>query len=288
MQFEAVTAPTVMRVEAVGTPTISLRVWGSGTNACLLVHGFGDGGFVWEKLAQRLAPDRKVLAVDLRGHGDSEWALDARYDVTAHAEDLQRVIQATAVDHFVIVGHSMGAALALRLATMFPARVRGVVVADHSPVRNPDAFTQIREGFRSEHRIYVSVEDYAKWLGERRPLVNSDLLRHIAEASLRRRTTGFELKRDPAMISDFEKWDASKADAWILLEKLELPVLVVRGAASAVLSRQHAEAMVSILARGRLAEVSRAGHGLMLDNPGGFVGAVRPFIDEMLINDNAD
>lgn len=116
-----------------------------------------------------------------------------------------------------------------------------------------------------------------------RPLVDSGMLRHIAESSLRPAPTGgFELKRDPAMLKDFGRWDAGRSEAWTLLEKISCPALVVRGFASAFLSRRDAERMVSILSQGQLREISRAGHGVMLDNPEGFNDGVRPFIQAAL------
>lgn len=108
--------PTSIRLCDPHHPALNLRKWGDGARACVLIHGFGEGGFVWDEFALRLATDCAVLAMDLRGHADSEWDIEARYDLEAHTMDLQRLIGASTQDDIVLVGHSMGAAIALRLA----------------------------------------------------------------------------------------------------------------------------------------------------------------------------
>ncbi|PIY73115.1 MAG: alpha/beta hydrolase, partial [Rhodobacterales bacterium CG_4_10_14_0_8_um_filter_70_9] len=106
---------------------------GEGGDAPLVVaHGLLGAGRNWGALAKRLAKRRKVIVVDMRGHGDSPWSDDVSYP--AMAADLAGTIAAEAGGRADVMGHSMGGKAAMTLALEHPARVRKLIVADIAPV----------------------------------------------------------------------------------------------------------------------------------------------------------
>ena len=155
------TAPQERRVDVDGT-TISYLAWGDpGPRGLVLVHGGGAHAHWWDHIAPLLALDRRVLALDLSGHGDSgrrdTYTLDAwATEVLAVAAD------AGLTEPPTVIGHSMGGLVTLRLASLFGARLAGAVVID-SPVRNRD-LTPEEMAARERRafgplRVYPSRED---------------------------------------------------------------------------------------------------------------------------------
>ena len=138
--------------------------------------------------------------------------------------------------------------------------------------------------------VFDSVEEYARALSLSYPAATPDALRRMARYGVRRREDGrFELAMDPALrgitagrgaSADAEQQEnALRQRMWDALAALPCPVLVVRGAASDILSPEIADRMVDdVLQNGRLAIVAQAGHSVMTDNPSGFNDAVASFV----------
>ena len=262
-------------------PVLHLRRAGGGRHSCLMIHGFGEGGYVWDRVLPAIASRYDAIAPDLRGHGDSAWDAEARYDVQAHIEDVVHVIRALDLRRLVLVGHSMGGEIAVHVAAQCADRVAGLVIVDFGPCLNPEGIAMVRAEIEAANRVYSSVEEYASWLSKKRPLIAKEVLLSLAQCALRAHPgEGFRLKVDPAITRSQCRQSNAASDAglWSLLSRMEWPVLVVRGAGSAVLSRNVAERMIEIMPYARLETVPAAGHGVILDNPKGFEAAIRPFL----------
>src|SRR6185503_12386316 len=96
----------------------------------LLVHGGRDHCRSWDLIARSLQPHFHVLAPDLRGHGDSDWAKGGSYALTEYVYDLSRLVRSKAAQQVTIVGHSMGGMVGLIYAGTFPEQVSALVVLD--------------------------------------------------------------------------------------------------------------------------------------------------------------
>jgi len=105
--------------------------WGNETALPLiLVHGGLDHCRNWDAIARELQPHFHVVAPDLRGHGDSEWAKGSSYSLADHVYDLSRLIRFAGLQDAAIIGHSMGGMVALAYAGTYPARVSRLGVLD--------------------------------------------------------------------------------------------------------------------------------------------------------------
>jgi len=114
---------------AVGSIHLSLRERGGGTPPVLCLHGLASNARWWDLVGARLAPRRRVVAPDLRGHGGSDRPADG-YGFDEVGTDVITLMEALALPPAVVVGHSWGASVALWLAVRAEARVLGLVLVD--------------------------------------------------------------------------------------------------------------------------------------------------------------
>lgn len=280
--------PISRRVEGAHGLMLHVLEWSSEGVPLVLLHGGGNEAHLWDDFAPCIAPHYRVLAVDQRGHGDSDWDPQGRYDSDSMAEDLEKVLDAYAIDRFVLIGFSMGGRAGMVFAGRHPQRLAGLVLVDIGP--ELDARGRLRIGKEmTEQRapIFQSIEEYARLLSRNYPAGSPEALQRMAKYGLRKRPDGsYELKSDPKLRS--ERGDPEEARRqeealaqrmWDALAKLPCPTLVVRGAASDILSPEIADKMVDeVLQKGRLVVVPQAAHSVATDNPKGFEEAVGAFV----------
>jgi pimeloyl-ACP methyl ester carboxylesterase len=123
------TVETGVVTAADGVPLV-YDVRGAGEPAVLLVHGWRCDRALWRWTADELARERRVVCVDMAGHGDSGAAGRAKWDVEALGADVQAVVEALDLRRVVLVGHSMGGPVCLDAARRMPDRVVAVVGVD--------------------------------------------------------------------------------------------------------------------------------------------------------------
>jgi pimeloyl-ACP methyl ester carboxylesterase len=260
---------------------LNAKQWGSGTDACILIHGFGDGAYVWDRFSPSIAKLFKTLSVDLRGHGDSSWDPAGRYDADGHVDDVLDLINALEIRRFVLVGHSLGADVAIRIASMRPSSVIGVVIVDFGPELNQEGAERVRDDFNDGIRTWGTVGEYASWLQARRPLADLAMIEELARGALRAEPDfGFRLKCDPALANAYQAQQQAE-ELWEMLKRISSPVLVIRGIGSAVLPREVSDRMEKVLQNGTSRTISGAGHAVMSDNPEDFEKALSPFLSQM-------
>ena len=254
----------------------------------LFVHGFANDAHVWDDIAPVVAPHYRVIALDMRGHGDSGRAPDGRYDLDALCDDLECALADLDIERFVLVGHSLGGRVSMRYAGRHADQLAGLVLVDTAPEFDPRGTTRIVTDAQKGDRTFASVGDYELVLGHQYPVTPPAILSRLARSWLRARSDGrYELKLDEgflrahAEISDEEaerlETEESK-QLWQALEGLRCPVLVMRGAASDIIAPDTADRMVDeVLSNGTLEIIAQAGHSVMLDNPEAFEQALSRF-----------
>ena len=105
--------------------------WGNAdAPVLLLVHGGRDHCRSWDVLARALQPQFHVVAPDMRGHGDSDWARGGSYSLTEYVYDLSRLVRSIGAERVTIIGHSMGGMVGLVYSGTFPEQVSSLVVLD--------------------------------------------------------------------------------------------------------------------------------------------------------------
>ncbi len=235
-------------------------------------------------LAEHLSPDWRVLAVEFRGRGESAYAKDPMsYVPLTYAQDMAGLIEATGVDRFVVVGTSLGGIVAMLLAGMMPGRIAGAVLNDIGPDIEAAGLARVRGyvGKSSNHPTWMHA---ARALQESSGGVYPDWAIEdwlaMAKRVYRLSSAGRIVLDYDARIAEPFRLPGNEAgpDMWRAFSALrDVPVLVVRGERSDMLSVQTAERMVAALPRAVLATIPRVGHVPTLAEP-----EARVAIDELL------
>jgi pimeloyl-ACP methyl ester carboxylesterase len=215
--------------------------WGDpAASPVVLVHGFLDLAWGWEQVATRLAARFRVIAPDLRGHGDSDWAGAGGYyyffDYTADLDDLLGRIDGPVA----LVGHSMGGSVAGYYAGARPERVRRLALLEgQGPPEQTDALPQRTarwfEAWRAARTrrptVMASIDEAAARLRKHDPLLAEDRARELASRGTWHHGEGVSWKHDPLHTTAGPypfRLDVA-ASFW---QRVACPVLVVDGAES--------------------------------------------------------
>ena len=279
-----------------GADGVSLKLveWSREGVPLLLLHGYSNEAHIWDDFVPIVAPHYRVLALDLRGHGDSDWHPDGAYGYENHVDDIEAILENLEIDRLVLVGHSLGGRIAMLFGGRNPEKLAGLVIVDSAPELDRRGTLRISmEAADNRDPSFGSIAEYEQMLVHLYPAATPGSIRRMARHGVRQRDDGrWVLKMDIAFrqavggsedgtdADEIEKLHAESRDAmWAALEKITCPTLVVRGAASDVLAADVADRMAEeILQRGQLASVGQAGHSVMTDNPDGFNAAVGKFV----------
>lgn len=252
--------------------------WGAaGAPLVILVHGSSAHAHWWDAFAAALAEDFHLVAIDLRGHGDSAHAEPARYTLESYASDVAALARHLGATSVRVVGHSLGALVATVFAARSPVPVMALVLVDvrlGGRRRGERPFLDRLRQF--PHPVYASREEAVR----RFRLLPSgtaaapEVLARAAGQGLREMPDGrLTLKFDRNTLRD----DIAR-DVGAELASLRCPILYVRGARSVLAPHRAAEEVRAVAPQTRIAEIEGAYHHVMLDDPEGFEGAVRPFL----------
>ncbi len=286
--------PTARAIAGVDDLTLNLLDWGGERAPLLFVHGYGHNAHLWDPLVADLADRYRVLALDSRGHGDSDVDPEYRYHNAAIARDVEAVVDHLKLEQVTLVGHSQGGHACLRFAGRHPERTRRLVLADAGPDIPAGGAGARPAGLRLLAASFDSIAAYAAILGEIYPLLEAADRDSLAEHSLRPTDDGrFVPKLDARFLRreskrkaesrvqfDRQAWAAKEnARIWHYLERITCPTLVVHGEHSPLLAAATVQRMVDdVLRDARAVAIPDAGHALMLDQPAAFRAALLEFL----------
>lgn len=244
----------------------------------LLVHGVTGQGGAWRDVAVPLSLWGRVLAVDLRGHGASQWSAEGAYGTDHHVADLAALL-AELGQPADVVGLSWGGLIGLRLAARHPDLVRKLVVIDPPTSGDPSADDTAPE--RPYH--FARHEDVVAWERAANPRATDTMIAHLAVTGTRP-DHGGNLSRghDPYFSGHWpfrlERFD----DDWA---RIGVPALLVRAADSPVLSSEAFAALQAARPDIAAVTVAASGHLVPVENPLGLTDALVEFLGEAGIED---
>lgn len=241
-----------------------------GSPVVMMIHGLAGQAHVFDGIANHLATKYHVYCLDVRGRGESAWGPPNGYGVDTYVADLEAVREALGLQHFALVGTSMGGLISLNYAPRFPERVDRVVLNDVGPEIDPGGLKRILSYVGGAPEMFADMKAVIRYYKEHyAPMVEhlaEDQIADFARYNVRKSDTGvYVWKMDPAVRSAAAP--AASMDQWEALKAMACPVLVLRGGLSDVLSSPIAQRMVETLPNGRLVEVPGVGHAPVLTEP---------------------
>jgi pimeloyl-ACP methyl ester carboxylesterase len=270
----------VERTLRVNGVTLHYLDWGvAEAPPVVLLHGITGHARVWDHLASRLQPGHRVLALDQRGHGDSDPAPDDDYGVGTMADDVAAFAGSLRLDRFALVGHSMGGRIAIKYAADHGARLDRLVIIDIGPEIDLSGLMRVRDMMAQAPERIESEEWAVEYIRRGNPRQDLDMLRERVRHGLKRLPDGELTWKYAKGLRDMMRAGRRDAvDLWEPLLRIACPTLVVRGAESDILSADVAKKMTERLPAGRLVEIEGAGHTVPADRPEEFVRQIRAFL----------
>lgn len=246
----------------------------------VLIHGIHGHAHAWDELSSVMQERFHVLALDMRGHGDSEWASDGDYEGQTLLADLAAFIERLQLKNVTLVGESLGGIVAFAYAAMNPALVNALAVVDVGPEINPEGLQEIRQSASTRPTEFAHLGQALMWSRREVLVPMGDAIAHRLRYNLKE-TEGGRLtwKYDPR-VDSVTSSSGSEGDAlmWQLWSAIKCPTLILRGDNSKLLTEEAVEKMLAACPSATLRTVPDAGHAVMVDNQAAFISETSAFL----------
>lgn len=259
----------------------------------LLVHGGRDHCRSWDWTAEALREDWHIIAMDHRGHGDSQWTEDGNYRTMDLVYDVAQLIHQLDLAPVTIVSHSWGANTSLRYAGLFPENVRKIVAIEglfptperEAMMKNVPFARRVRDFIGEKRkaagrlpRRYPTLEDaYARMKGEN-PYLTDEQARHLTRHGINRNEDGtFSWKFDPHLNVDGAPYDITIEQRNELWKAITCPSLLLNGADSWA-GNPIENGMIEHFRNAEVIEFENAGHWLHHDQFDKFIATLKDFL----------
>ena len=257
---------------------------GAGSAAVVLVHGNFASWRWWLPLLQDPPAGYTLYAPEMRGYGDSERTADG-YSVEQFAQDLNEFADALRLDRFHLVGHSLGGAVALQYALLFPDRLKSLFLVSPAPAQGmPNLTVDFKTKYVMNLPPLAGTEDLPSFMGNSH--VNRAILSRVLTSitpQLNHESPAFSVLIEDAVrvspetlqgiVQSLQKWNVEKQ-----LPGLRLPVMILWGDRDPVIERRPLERMAAALTRAELIVWEGTGHAPQLEQPERFRSLLAAFL----------
>lgn len=260
--------PQVRRVsvDVGGGQHLSALVWGSSAPEIVLLHGGGQNAHTWDTVA--IALDRPLVAVDLPGHGHSDWRDDHDYSPVTSAPAVADAIAQLAPDAQLLVGMSLGGVTAIRVAAQRPELVRRLAVVDVTPGVDETKAEPII-AFLSGPERFESFDEILERTVQFNPTRTvSSLRRGVLHNAKELPDGSWTWRYDPVRAwKDIERPAVSFVNLWDDVGAIKVPLLLIRGGLSGVVSDDDVAELRRRKPDAEVVTVEGAGHSIQGDKP---------------------
>lgn len=275
------------RVQTVTANGLKLqyRQWGAeDAFPMVLLHGIRGYSGTWRAFAERFASQYRIIALDQRGRGGSDWDPAGNYYTDAYVADLEALVDQLGLRRFVLLGHSMGGTNAYVYTAKHPEHVAALIVEDMVPGASikGDGATRVVAEMSSLPDHFESWDAaYAYWR-KQRPNVDEQAIEQRMAETLKQDDDGrihwrydaegirrTRVKPDPTRV----------VDLWPVIDRITRPTLVVGGQLSDFYREDASQEMMRRNKNIRCVTVAGAGHYVHDDRPAQFMDCVAGFLD---------
>ena len=266
------------------------RSYGSGKDVVVCLPGLTRNSKDFHEIATHLSSRYRVICLDLRGRGRSDWDPDWRnYHPATYINDTWKLLDHLDIANCVLIGTSLGGLLAMIMASQQPGRVRAVVLNDAGPEADPAGYTRILASF--DHQV-----EFRNWREATRhckqmylaalPDMPAGFWDEFVHKNYREGVNGQpELDIDPKIGEAIRKGDLSRiagiqGDPWDAFKGVTMPCLVLRGELSDILSAEIVERMSAAKPDLKKAVIPDRGHAPLLNEPDS-IAAIDTFLKQL-------
>lgn len=249
--------------------------WGnSNAQPLILLHGISRVAHTFDHLAPHFARKYRVLAVDMRGHGDSGWDPQEAYLVEDYTKDIEALVDELKLRNIVLWGASTGGRVAQVFAGLHPDLTAAVIVEDVGPER-PAAISDRRaKRMAREENGWANDEELFQQLKNDYPRTPDELSRHFVKHGSKPRADGrIVWKRDPAINKGF-----IPTEIWRFVEKITAPIIYVLGGASTIVPPETQVLLKQKLPQVEIVTMPGLGHYPSDENAAEFIAIVEKFL----------
>lgn len=267
----------------IGKTRFAMRAWGRPSRyPSVFLHGGGGSARDWDATCGILGHDAHCVALDQRGHGDSDWSDSADYRLESFVGDIEELLRSCAWDSVTLVGFSMGGAIALAAAATLGEKCRSLALVEAGPVlREGPAITQLQRRLASPPR-YESLDQAVSASGFAGDRGGRELAHAYYARLLRQSDDGmWSSKYDPRLFNGQalrESRTERAASLWSAVDRVHCPTLVIRGGLSRVFEDSDAAALAERLPRGSWLRIDELGHQLSPRGASELVTVLRSFL----------
>jgi len=238
----------------------------------VILHGLFGAARNFGAIQRALASNYRIIALDMRNHGDSPHGADMRYEILA--SDVRETLQTLGIEQAAIIGHSMGGKAAMAMALLWPALVGRLLISDIAPVayrHGNTVFTAAMQAIPLTDELTRRHADVALAKAVPDPTLRPFLLQNLQFGIRPHWRIG--LDEIAAAVPDLEGWID-------LPGRYEGPSLFVTGANSDYVLPEHRPIIRSSFPNARFVAIKNAGHWVHADNPTGFLSVVEAFLHD--------
>jgi pimeloyl-ACP methyl ester carboxylesterase len=260
-----------------GGPNIHVLDWGAEGPSAVLLHGGSLTARTWDYVAIALRGDFRLVAIDMRGHGASDWADD--YSIESHVADLVAVIDGLGIERTHLVGMSFGGLVACEFALCHPDRTESLAMVDVIS-RPVFAATARMRSFMTDFRGAATVDEVVEMALAVSPKSDPQRLHYRMRALLKRGDDGrlvWKCDRRYRRPPDYAALLQHLAGFEARVPTVAEPFLLARGGKSPIVSEEAAHDFTARFPDGRWINIKDAGHNVQEDNPRDLADALRAF-----------
>jgi pimeloyl-ACP methyl ester carboxylesterase len=256
-----------------GFHRVAYTEWGQRNDqpTVVCVHGFSRNGRDFDFLASALQPVRRVVCPDMAGRGRSDWLADKQnYSFITYCADMTALLARLETETVDWIGTSMGGLIGMILAAQPRSPIRRLVVNDSGPFI-PKAAPKRIVGYVGAPPAFASMDEGERYL--RTVLapfgaLTDEQWAHMARHSVRESPDGgYRVVYDPGIVAPMKSGPIQDLDLWPVWDRIQCPVLVLRGTASDVLLPDTAAEMQRRGPRAEVVEFEGVGHAPALMAP---------------------
>jgi esterase len=249
--------------------------WGAdGKQPFIMLHGIGRIAHSFDHIAPKFNQNYHVIAIDMRGHGDSAWSPEGAYLVEDYAKDLAAFIAQLNLRNVVLLGNSTGGRVVQVYAGTHPERVAKLIVEDVGPERTNEIASGFARRVQQEENGWASEDELVASLMRAGSTVSEDLQRNYAHFGSKRRADGrIVWKRDPNLVKGFVP-----TDLWTSVRRITSPTIYVLGGKSTIVPADTQQELKKALRDCQIVTMPGLGHYPDVEDPPGFLAIVDKFL----------